>query len=61
MMFNIVRLIALSWIKNFLPFIGHSDGGVDTTAKTNIIQRIDDLWEDEDVDDATLRDWPGPN
>ena len=34
---------------------------VDTTTEADIIERVDNFRENKNVDDAILRNWPGPD
>ena len=45
----------------FSPLIGDRDGCVDAAAEADVVERVDDLGEDEGVEHAVESDGPGQN
>ena len=40
------------------PFIGNDDGEEDRTDEDDIVERVEDLWEEDGIDFRVVREWP---
>ena len=40
------------------PFIGNDDGEEDRTVEDDVVERVEDLWEEDGIDFRVVREWP---
>ena len=40
------------------PFIGNDDGEEDRTVEDDVVERVEDLWEEDGIHFRVVREWP---